>query len=78
MCAFVSLYVEPSSKLGSDLCLYSPVSMSVPVMYLMEGICAIRAASFSEDVPSVELMYLVFIGMPVFAVVFVWRFSSAN
>ena len=35
------------------------------------GICAIREASFSEDVPLVELMYLVFTGIPVFGVVFV-------
>ena len=67
MWLFVYLYVEPVSrskdyvrswikhrKTGSVLCLCTPVSPSVPE----------RGASFFEDVPVVEFMYLIFTRVP--------------
>ena len=62
----VCLYVEPVSrskdyaqsriKIGSVVCLYTPVSSSEPEM---EGIYMPLGASFFEDVPLVEFIYLV-------------------
>ena len=51
-------------KIGSVVCLNTPVSPSVPEM---EGISATGdggGASFFEDVPLVEFLYLVFTCMP--------------
>ena len=49
-------------KIGSVLCLYPPVSPSVPEM---EGIYMFHwGASFFEDVPLVEFIYLVFTCTP--------------
>ena len=66
MCVCVCLYVEPVSrskdyvrsrlKIGSVVCLYTPVSPSVPEM---EGIYVTGGILF-EDVPLVEFIYLVF------------------
>ena len=64
-------YVEPVSrskdyvwsriKIGSVICLYTPVSLSVPEM---EGIYATGGHPFFDDVPLVEFMYLAFTGTP--------------
>ena len=66
-CVYVCLYVEPVSRskdyvrsrihIGSVVCLYTPVSPSATEM---EDIYA----TFVEDVPLVEFIYLVFTRTP--------------
>ena len=65
------LYVEPVSrskdnvrsriKFGSVVCLYTPVSPSVPEM---EGIYATGGILFFEAIPLVEFLYLIFTRTP--------------
>ena len=71
MCVCVCLYAEPVSrskdhvrsrmKMGSVVCLYTPVSPSVPEM---EGVYMPLGASFFKDVRLVEFIYLVFTRTP--------------
>ena len=68
MCVCVCLHIEPVSKskdyvrslikMGSVVCLHTPVSPSVPEM---ESIYATGVILF-ENVPLVEFIYLVFTG----------------
>ena len=54
------MFVRSQIKLGSVVCLYTPV---LPSVNEMEGVYA-TGASFFEDLPLVEFMYLVFTLMP--------------
>ena len=50
-----------SNKIGSVVCLYTPVS---PRVSEMEGLYMLLGASFFEDVPLVGFIYLVFTRTP--------------
>ena len=54
-------YVRSRIQIGSVVCLYTPVSPSVPEM---DGIYATGGILFGGDVPFVELTYLVFTRTP--------------